>query len=494
MNKKSFVIPPTNKELKEKYENSRIKTKEDKICIFCNSKFKYGYSFSNTCGLCKLKFYCLNCNKEVIKELKLDKIYSHIRKELVYLADSNKLEEYKAFCSKKCISERNQKPGNCTICGKHSNKRTIAGCCAECRQKINISNAKKNSAAGVCKKCKENVEYRNALGYCSKCQSGVATKVASNNVKPGNCTICNKYSNKRTIAGLCSKCSKDKIEKVRLPGDCRKCNKYFKNRSYFGLCVECSKEIAVIKSKENMKPGVCLYCNKHSNKRNAVGICFKCNREISTKVARNNMAAGTCNKCYKLESNRDLFGFCFNCSNIKNLFFTKEDIAKLEKDLVNKKGFKTYKEFISKTAEIYNIKDIVNYIKEKLNIEGFIQPSHRINNKENATGRFIAEQELVDKGVKWFVFCSFATNGNIAVVGKSGSKLVNISGSDAFYFYKNSVTKNKLKEYNLSICHDFVLIWNNPSWTEKEALEYEVIIGDLLLEKFGIINSVGHKI
>ena len=90
--KESLIIPPTEKELKEKYDNSRYKTEEDKECLFCKSKFKHGLKDTKSCGLCSIVYYCPSCNKKNTTLLNLRKIYSKARKNLIDLAEKNSLE------------------------------------------------------------------------------------------------------------------------------------------------------------------------------------------------------------------------------------------------------------------------------------------------------------------------------------------------------------------------------------------------------------------
>lgn len=109
---------------------------------------------------------------------------------------------------------------------------------------------------------------------------------------------------------------------------------------------------------------------------------------------------------------------------------------------------------------------------------GFWQNTYRLTDI-NTTGQDAMEKELIEKGIKWFVYIKFYFNKyNLIkplVAGKSGSKLVNNYGSDVAFDYndyegqraaRKFLNEENLKWYNKQI---YVI----PCKTEKEAYKLE---------------------
>lgn len=113
------------------------------------------------------------------------------------------------------------------------------------------------------------------------------------------------------------------------------------------------------------------------------------------------------------------------CGGSKNYFIEKENILYyFDYKILDYIKWKDYKK-----------KFIIQNIDFKLPNEFQWILTFRTQNSQNWSGAHLAfEQNLVDENIKWFVYIKFYINnsGNIKplVVGKSGSKLVNNSGSD----------------------------------------------------------------
>lgn len=113
--------------------------------------------------------------------------------------------------------------------------------------------------------------------------------------------------------------------------------------------------------------------------------------------------------------------------------------------------------------------------------DSFLQTTFREQNSESWTGGKLAfEQSLVENNVKWFSYIKFyidkENNIKPLVVGKTGSKLANISGSDIMFSYDfdHGPSRRFLFENNLDWCKTQVLII--PAKDEKNAYEIELDI------------------
>lgn len=156
---------------------------------------------------------------------------------------------------------------------------------------------------------------------------------------------------------------------------------------------------------------------------------------------------------------------CFNCNpwnfNCEPNFKLENNVLyyKNENWLEYKRKFRTQK--INNEFEKYN---------------GFWQKTYRINNIDS-TGQDAMEMELIEKGIKWFVYIKFYKDGKDIKplsVGKSGSKLVNQSGSDVSFGYDDKGYKAAVKflnEENLKWLNKQIYLI--PCETEKDTLDLE---------------------
>lgn len=93
-----YIVKPSKKELEEKYKSSRIHAKEEKECIICKTKFKYGRKDSKNCKLHKLFCPCPICGK--IHEVNFNSLSGTTLAEIRNKIINN--EEIYNCCSKKC--------------------------------------------------------------------------------------------------------------------------------------------------------------------------------------------------------------------------------------------------------------------------------------------------------------------------------------------------------------------------------------------------------
>ena len=112
--------------------------------------------------------------------------------------------------------------------------------------------------------------------------------------------------------------------------------------------------------------------------------------------------------------------------------------------------------------------------KEFKKYNAFWQNTYRLN-KFSRKGQLAMEQELIDKNIEWFVYIKFyEVNNDIKplVVGKTGSKLVNKSGTDIIFSTNVDEGPSKifLKECNYNWHINKILIIS----VKNEILAYEL--------------------
>ena len=240
----SEIIKPTKEEIEDKRKENKIISSKIKNCIFCNTKFNYGRSSRLSCGLCKIKYYCEYCGKEII--VPICKTNSRTQSNIYKLIQENNIKSYKSCCStahSRLLYNKNQsKPGVCRKCKEYSKIRNSFGLCPECtgRSKETIcikcggeSNkldttgrcpkCASKSGEGKCAKCKQEKNNLNAFGICSEC-SPIKPLFLNNN-------SCMYHKNQKlTYKGDCWECFKDKFNKNNIiPGDFAKYNPIWQN-------------------------------------------------------------------------------------------------------------------------------------------------------------------------------------------------------------------------------------------------------------------------
>ena len=306
-NTATIIIPPTKEELDIAAEQAFYKSTNLKVCIFCGSNYSYGQRQSKFCGLCKIKYSCPVCKKEVIKTIN-DKELPN-RKMLLQKIKENKLEEYFRYCSYKCSSKSRTLPGICIKCKKYVDKRNGAFLCSNCSSL---------SGPGICTTCMKYSNIRNNCGQCSEC---------FDRSKLNKCIKCKKKSDKLDALGICLDCQ---LKTRSGRGICSKCGKKSENRNWYNLCPDCFKkdgfgkclkcgqksklDVCGICTKCKIGPGLCYKCNKHSEKRDITGLCKKCRSEITLRSNKINSSPGECRKCNKYSEKRSITGLCKDCS------------------------------------------------------------------------------------------------------------------------------------------------------------------------------------
>ena len=410
----SEIIKPTKEEIEDKRKENKIISSEIKNCIFCNTKFNYGRSSRLSCGLCKIKYYCEYCGKEII--VPICKTNSRTQSNIYKLIQENNIKSYKSCCST-------------------SHSRLLYN--------------KNQSKPGVCRKCKEYSKIRNSFGLCPEC---------TGRSKETICIKCGGESNKLDTTGRCPKCASKSGE-----GKCVKCKQEKNNLNAFGICLECMTG-----------PGKCTTCGNFAINRNATGQCTKCISNLSGK--------GKCVTCGKYVINRTIMGQCKDClyCNFKPFFIENNSCKKHKEEKL------TYK---NECWSCYKEKFKQNLIlpEEFKKYNPTWQLTYR-QTRYSTKGQMAMEKELVEKNIKWFTYIKFyEINKEIKPlqVCKSGSKLVNISGSDVGFStnINHGAARRFLKDNNLKWHINKILIFKCKSEKEAYNLEKE------LTEKFNLFTS-----
>lgn len=375
----------------------------------------------------KNKSYCYKCfNLDIILELKLsnDKYLApgcgHYGKAYHRLAYFNKYKSWLPVCSlnvnaksKKEILEQMKKQGNCSICGIFNNVRDQNGRGKDlCNCSKDWYNKHNSSETMVNQAIKAGKEFgvKNLINY-------------------------NKSDkHKITASKIGSKTWRENFKfEIKF---CKICNKITKHRS--NICFECFPSVKGIGV--NIK-----YCD----------IC-KC------ETPHNGY---TCSKCYP-DSLKIGFKYFTNLNKCKK--HPNEKLRYLNND-IRYTCWSCYKE------EFLQIKicKIQNEIENS-----FVQSTFRDQDSIDWTGaKFAFEKSLVEKEIGWFAYIKFYidSGGEIKplVVGKSGSLLVNISGSDVSFSTdpNDGPARKFLKEENLEWCKTQILVI--PFETEIEVLNIE---------------------
>lgn len=362
--------------------------------------------------------------------------------------------------------------------------------------------------------------------FCSKeCRYKTTTK---NKTKPGYCTKCGNWSEKRDSTGRCRSCVSKQVENIDLSDRtyiniCQICGKEFNaktaNTKYCRNCYEerkcknCGKIInrkipknykenifcntycqLQWKSKQNTKPGYCTKCGNWSEKRDSTGRCGDC---VSKQVENSWNGCTIENKINRLKGIKLVPNFLYESPNC--LKHKECNLQYFDKSSNKYICWECYKEkFGYKLIDIDFSKEI-----QKEYPNSFMQLTFRDQNSIDWSGSKRAfEQDLIDKKITWFVYIKFYIdindNNNYddnlkpIVVGKTGSLLVNLSGTDVDFGEWNGININDtnytparimLYEEDLTWYKDQILVI--PCKSENEAFKIE----NRLQEKYRLFFS-----
>lgn len=213
---------------------------------------------------------------------------------------------------------------------------------------------------------------------------------------------------------------------------------------------------------------------------------------IHFKLFHKNNKLYICSWCHCYYQNNKYGYFCSKkCKKLatkyKNQIFKRNNYCKkhpLEKRSYRNQCWSCYKEKF-KFAEFPIIKN-----KLKLFLHDFkVYPTFRTSTEKWAGDKPAFEQFLVDNCVKWFVYIKFyyikPNKIKPLVIGKSGSLLVNASGSDLNFSTKmeDGPARIFLNYNNYNWCYQIVAI--RKCKNEKEAYKIEQKFAD----KFNLYQS-----
>ena len=416
----------------------------------------------------------------------------------------------------------------CPECGTPKFKKVYT--CKKCGEVINSPNSKcsncgynpyKNSKFYY-KKC--GAEIATSLSTCTNCGYNPHDNFKDCQLVCPKCGL--KYSAKRNINAKYLKCgTKYTKNSSHEAGICIKCGKYAEHRNAFGIGIDCGclKALAI----ESTKPKFCHICGKitpHNGNR-----CLVCNPQsnfIANFIIKDSALFykgveihELCNQIINGEislPNDDYLGFnirfnrvCYNNYDIlENLDLIKDsqendkfswlDGSKLnitgsnfaiknDVEFIFDKYTGDYREWESfkrsflkyiknlKTNHLEGIQGFVDKLKLEMNLNAEIMPTFISKETPKHCGHAAFDHYLSENDIKWFAYIKFFTLGDEAseikplVVGKSGSNLVNASGSDLSFStdVNDGPARRLLKETNSEWYYPYIVVI--PCVTEEDA-------------------------
>ena len=407
----NWKIIPSTQEIREEIRNrQRSKYSQEKECIFCHQKFDYGYSSLKSCLGHKVLVQCKECGNE----FELDySIFSG--------TDQSKINEalitgkpIETFCSKECIHKHQ---------GRMFSKwcKENPGKLSEARQKL------------------IHVDENTGDVYCG---DDNLTKKA------------------KLMRERCKEIEDSDPEKRRAHR--RKCiekaHEYWKNNPELRKSNAINNLGEYCAQKLQIKNNILFYKDYEWNDF--------CNKIKSGELDINNFP-GIENRFGIITYNRidplsnKIILKISNFQVVNNVAFYYDQLTH---------DYILWSEYKSKfkAQKINNLP------------EGFvIYPTFRAQGSEDWKGSLQAfEQNLIDNGIGWFVYIKFYIDENNKlkplVCGKSGSKLVNVSGSDVSFStdINDGPSRRFLQEEGFEWCKTQIAIFKCDS--EEEAYEKEL--------------------
>lgn len=251
------------------------------------------------------------------------------------------------------------------------------------------------------------------------------------------------------------------------------------------LVWEKSKQCCVCKAKNNgVKFMYCEQCGK-TTKHNGT-VCCECYPDALPELGMH-VHLEYCNTCGRLSP--FVKNQCMNCKPLPNYELFKPSMLQHGKDMYAWDNMsKRYVMWDILKVRIIQRSDLsVNPLKNL----GFVcVPTFRTQESNDWTGvKTLFEHYLAEKGVGWFVYVKFYVGKDKTskplVVGKSGSILVNSSGSDVSFSMNVShgPSRRFLLENDLQWDKTKILLLQAKS--EQEALQVE----NMILSLYGLFSS-----
>lgn len=321
---------------------------------------------------------------------------------------------------------------------------------------IEFSHGANNSKyCGLCQ-----IEYK-----CPACKTIESTQLINSRfsstelIEIKRCILNNIY-----FAKACSIQCRASIRKARItgPGNCKVCGHFINSRSIIGTCDNCYSKMRKRATDPNTQKG------KSSIKAMMNGHTAESRKLIIANRESNGWKPNTENLVSKPS-----FILGNNCS-----IHPHED--RMNYSRKSYRCWSCIKIEISKSQDLQNISDWINQVDLPYHFSSM--PTYR-EKTFNKTGQLAMEQDLIDNNFLWIVYIKFyrKPNGLISplVVGKTGSKLVNTSGTDINFKYNGeNPGRTFLREEKLSWHHSHIAIANFR--TEKMALNAEYKIHNIL--------------
>ena len=508
---------------KGKIENANRK------CKLCEVEYR-GRVNSHFCGECKIILHCSICNSDIEMYSGEHRFYELLRKNtedkpiLEYLTESEELYNCSRSCDRIRRNLNGKSFGKCNICGNEDN--LYLGRCSECQRIESINK--------YCEICEANTPHRGSS--CLSCRAREMRKseyfgsdrhkqvVANNCIKMNEVNIQNNHWQSEQMIQL----NKNKVQKMIQYNFengvyenngirkrfCPECNTETNHNGK--TCLVCNPDKAggaqpnfIIKDKVRYYKGIEIneFIRKiKSGELNITGfsginwrgnrLCYYTEDIItSDKVLTfNNFIELDGTKFYKnIEINeliRQLdageieippgFSKRFGEWYYKTENILTGEITKLNGSLFEERNNVLYYYDKSEDTQDYILWESFKSKFSTYNIdfelpEGFkMYTTFRTQESKDWTGaREAFEQSLIEAEIAWFTYIKFDINNKPLVVGKSGSLLVNDSGSDVSFStdINDGPARRFLKENNLDWCKTQIAIC--PCKTEQEAFSLE---------------------
>ena len=382
--------------------------------------------------------------------------------------------------------------------------------CQRCNQPFVAS----GSRVKFCETCKSTIEY-DAKHRCSLCgkivqkrdqngrgyECGCHDEFYKKRIGPGVCLSCGQLVEHRNVAGWCLECSKKQLSSLvdlnQLKGICSVCGKMNEHRDQNGRGYECGchKKQLELHFEMNQFPGICSVCGKLVQKRDRLCRGYECgchdkfyiewfeNRDLS----QNGQNYLFCENCGKMTlHNGTMCTLCHPESKAggtlpyfvqqdEKLFFLYDGQYVLWTDFVKN----WYQLGLEKWSNGVELHDLCEYLFEITGIQPVIQPTFRMQDSIDWSGgaRQAFEKDIMDKNVGYFAYIKFYLDENghsrPLVAGKSGSVLVNSSGSDVMFSddVEHGPARRFLQEGHFHWDKTNILLL--PADSEKHALALE---------------------
>ena len=426
----NWIILQPNEQEQKIESKKQIYHSTERKCLLCKTNFDYGQTRKIICNCCKIFSVCLSCDK--IFEINFNNYSGTKRKLLIDNILNNKSIEIS--CGYSCSNLNRKKFGKCPYCGKE-NVDIYNGRCSFC------ANKELNSSI-ICKI--HGFQNSSFAGKCILCINNKKDYKKESELR------------KKTILQMIENHEIERWPGICLPNFITKDNV----RYYKGIEVnEFSKKILSGELNINNYSGINIRFNR---------VCYG-SEDIITSQKLLKVSKFEIKDNVRYFYDRSIQDYIPWEDYKKKFIIQSNDYMSINKILISLPGFKLYPTFRKQDSDFWS---------------------------DGSKSAF--EQSLVDDNIMWFTYIKFYISHNNSkieeiasirplVVGKSGSLLVNSSGSDLSFStdINDGPARRFLAESNNNSSWDKTKIAILPCKNELEAFEKE----SYYLQKLNIFSS-----